>query len=307
MPRYKGAHLTWNDRLTIEKMLREGYSKPQIARYLGVHYSTVYDECRRGAVELKRSDLTTYISYSADVAKDYHLDRKKNMEKPLKIGKDHRLARWLVKTISEGYSPSAACSMLGKTPETTFSCTLCRQTVYKYIENGDLWPLTNKELRYKSDQKRTYNRVKAAKAPRGDSIEHRPEHINNREEPGHWEMDSVVGKKGTKAALCVLTGRVTRDEIIRKMHDDTAASVVGVLDRLERRPLCSARCSRASPWTTGANLQIARAWSAPVCCPERSAPTSTTATPGHPESAAATRNRTSLSGGFSPRARTSAR
>ena len=92
MPRYKGAHLTWNDRLTIEKMLREGYSKPQIARYLGVHHSTVYDECRRGAVELKRSDLTTYISYSADVAKDYHLDRKKNMEKPLKIGKDHRLA-----------------------------------------------------------------------------------------------------------------------------------------------------------------------------------------------------------------------
>ena len=77
--------------------------------------------------------------------------------------------------------------------------------------------------------------MKAAKAPRGDSIEHRPEHINNREEPGHWEMDSVVGKKGTKAALCVLTGRVTRDEIIRKMHDDTAASVVGVLDRLERR------------------------------------------------------------------------
>ena len=308
MPRYKGAHLTWNDRLTIEKMLREGYSKPQIARYLGVHHSTVYDECRRGAVELKRSDLTTYISYSADVAKDYHLDRKKNMEKPLKIGKDHRLARWLVKTISEGYSPSAACSMLGKTPETTFSCTLCRQTVYKYIENGDLWPLTNKELRYKSDQKRTYNRVKAAKAPRGDSIEHRPEHINNREEPGHWEMDSVVGKKGTKAALCVLTGRVTRDEIIRKMHDDTAASVVGVLDRLERRMgLCSARCSRASPWTTGANLPIARAWSAPACCPERSAPTSTTATPGPPESAAATRSRTSLSGGFSPRARTSAR
>lgn len=43
-----------------------------------------------------------------------------------------------------------------------------------------------------------------------------------------------MGKKGTKAALCVLTGRVTRDETIRKMHDNTAASVVGVLDRLER-------------------------------------------------------------------------
>lgn len=80
--------MTWNDRLTIEKCSARGTASRQIARYLGVHHSTVYDECRRGAVELKRSDLTTYISYSADVAKDYHLDRKKNMEKPLKIGKD---------------------------------------------------------------------------------------------------------------------------------------------------------------------------------------------------------------------------
>ena len=31
-------------------------------------------------------------------------------------------------------------------------------------------------------------------------------------------------------------------------------------------------------------MPIARAWSAPVCCPERRAPTSTTATPGNPES-----------------------
>ena len=67
----------------------------------------------------------------------YHEKRVKNMEKPLKIGKDHKLAKWLVDTISAGYSPAAACALLGKTPETTFSCTLCRQTVYKYIENGE--------------------------------------------------------------------------------------------------------------------------------------------------------------------------
>lgn len=137
MPKRKGKHLTWNDRLTIEKMLREGYSKPQIARYLGVHHSTIYDECRRGETELLNSDLTTRKVYSPEVAVAYHEKRVKNMEKPLKIGKDHKLAKWLVDTISAGYSPAAACALLGKTPETTFSCTLCRQTVYKYIENGD--------------------------------------------------------------------------------------------------------------------------------------------------------------------------
>lgn len=87
MPKRKGKHLTWNDRLTIEKMLREGYSKPQIARYLGVHHSTIYDECRRGEAELLNSDLTTRKVYSPEVAVAYHEKRVKNMEKPLKIGK----------------------------------------------------------------------------------------------------------------------------------------------------------------------------------------------------------------------------
>ena len=140
MPKRKGKHLTWNDRLTIEKMLREGYSKPQIARYLGVHHSTIYDECRRGETELLNSDLTTRKVYSPEVAVAYHEKRVKNMEKPLKIGKDHKLAKWLVDTISAGYSPAAACALLGKTPETTFSCTLCRQTCISTSKTGTCGP-----------------------------------------------------------------------------------------------------------------------------------------------------------------------
>ena len=233
MPRKKGGHLTWNDRLTIEKMLREGYSKPQIARYLGVHHSTVYDECKRGAVELVDSELRTYTTYSPEVAVAYHKRAVKNMEKGLKIGKDHDLARWLVEKISSGYSPAAACALLGKTPETTFSCTLCRQTVYKYIENGDLWPLTNKALRYKGERKRSYGKVRAARAPSGKSIERRPPIVAQRKCPGDWEMDSVEGKKGTPEALLVLTERKMRDQIMIRMERKTMASVVAALDELE--------------------------------------------------------------------------
>lgn len=36
--------LTWNDKLVIERMLKQGYKAPAIARKLGVHHSTVYDE-----------------------------------------------------------------------------------------------------------------------------------------------------------------------------------------------------------------------------------------------------------------------
>ena len=229
--------LTWNDKLTIEKMLKQGYKAPAIARKLGVHHSTIYDEIKRGQVEILDSELRPITVYAPEMSEAKREESRKNREKPLKIGNDRALAEWLVDMIgTQGYSPSAACALLGKTPETTFSVTLTRQTVYKYIDEGHLWPLTNKQLRYKGSKKRTYKKVKrASRASRGDSIERRPEHINNREEPGHWEMDCVEGKKGSKRTLLVMTERVTRHEIAIPMRDQTAASVVDALDRLERK------------------------------------------------------------------------
>jgi len=229
--------LTWNDKLTIEKMLKQGYKAPAIARKLGVHHSTIYDEIKRGQVEILDSELRPVTVYAPEMSEAKREESRKNREKPLKIGNDHALAEWLVDMIgTKGYSPSAACALLGKTPETTFSVTLTRQTVYKYIDEGYLWPLTNKQLRYKGSKKRTYKKVKrASRASRGDSIERRPEYINNREEPGHWEMDCVEGKKGSKRTLLVMTERVTRHEIAIPMRDQTAASVVDALDRLERK------------------------------------------------------------------------
>lgn len=228
--------LTWNDKLTIEKMLKQGYKAPAIARKLGVHHSTIYDEIKRGRVEILDSELRPVIVYAPEMSEARREESRKNREKPLKIGNDHALAQWLVDMIGEnGYSPSAACALLGKSPETTFSVTLTRQTVYKYIDQGYLFPLTNKSLRYKN-KKRTYKKVKrASRVSRGESIERRPDHINNREEPGHWEMDCVEGKKGTKRTLLVMTERVTRQEIAIPMRDHTAASVVDALDRLERK------------------------------------------------------------------------
>ncbi len=49
-------------------------------------------------------------------------------------------------------------------------------------------------------------------------------------------MDTVKGKRGvTKSCMLVLTERKTRDEIVIKLKDQGAASVVDALDRLERK------------------------------------------------------------------------
>ena len=73
------------------------------------------------------------------------------------------------------------------------------------------------------------------RASAGTSIEHRPEEVYARTTVGHWEMDSVLGKKKTKPALLVLSERLSRKELIIKVQDHTAASVVRALDRLERK------------------------------------------------------------------------
>ena len=228
--------LSWNDMLTIEKMLKQGYKAPAIARKIGCSDQAIYDEIKRGQVEILDSELRPVKVYSPEMSMSIREQGNKNREKPLKIGNDHAMAAWIIEMISDkGYSPSAVCALMGTTPETTFSCKITRQTLYRYIDNGYLWPLTNKDLRYKGNRKRPYKKVRsqAKRASAGTSIEKRPEHVNNREEPGHWEMDSVEGKKSTKKTAGVMTERVTRQEIAHFMPDQTAASIVDMLDKME--------------------------------------------------------------------------
>ena len=59
--------------------------------------------------------------------------------------------------------------------------------------------------------------------------------MKDRETFGHWEMDSVMGCRSSKAALVVLTEHLTRYGLIFRVPDHTMESVVRVLDRLERR------------------------------------------------------------------------
>ena len=79
--------------------------------------------------------------------------------------------------------------------------------------------------------------MQAARAPKGDSIEERPEVVEKREEPFHWEMDSVLSAKegGSKKRFLTMTERMTRADLIFLMPDGTMASVVAVLDMLEKK------------------------------------------------------------------------
>ena len=241
MANKKGSHqLTRADRIKIEALLKEGLSKAKIAKHLGVHRSTIYNELKRGEYEHRNSDWTTEIRYSPDIAQEKAEENLKVRGTQLKIGNDIAYANYIEdKIVNEDYSPAAVLGELkAQGREGEFNTTVCVATLYSYIDKGVFLKLTNKDLPVKKNKKRGYKKVRKqqARAAAGDSIEKRPEEIDKREEFGHWEMDSVIGKRGvSKNVLLVLTERKTRDEIIFKLPDHTDEAVVAALDRLERR------------------------------------------------------------------------
>ena len=226
--------LSWNDRLQIEAWRKVGVSPKKISEELHVHISTIYRELKRGQYEHLNSDYTTEIRYSPDISEKKKQRNLRAKGAGLKIGNDYDFANFIEAMIGgEKYSPEAALGEIRR-KGIRFKTSVSKTTLYRYIDQGVFLTITNKDLPVKRNQKKEYKKVRQAKAPRGTSIEKRPDEIAERSSFGHWEMDCVEGKKKTKSTLLVLTERLTRREIVRLMPNKTAESVVKALDSLER-------------------------------------------------------------------------
>lgn len=230
-------HLSQNDRIKMETMLNSGHKVVEVAEYLHVHRSTIYREIKRGEYTHRNSDYTEETRYSSDLGQKNHDWNAQGKGRNIKIGNDRPLAEYIEeKIIEDKYSPEAALAAAAESG-IEFTTSISVRTLYRYIDKGIFLKLTNKDLPVKGKRKKYNKRVKVQKrASAGESIENRPDEVKNREIFGHWEMDTVKGKQGvTKSCMLVLTERKTRDEIIVKLPDQKAASVVEAIDRLERK------------------------------------------------------------------------
>ena len=203
----KNKHLNAKECYMIEALLKGKFKESEIANLLGRHVSTIYREIKRGTVEFRNSDWSVRKEYSAY----YSLNVRQGMMSKtgrtlLYTALSPELLSYIQSKLDDKYSPDAISGELKKAGN-----TLCTQTIYNYISNARI----------------AYNNT------RGRSIEERPFELTERIY-GNWEMDTVVGKQGSKAALLVLTERVSRFEIIIKLKDRTQKSVISALDKLEK-------------------------------------------------------------------------
>lgn len=233
--------MTLTRRRELETLLKAGLHKKAIAKQLGVCLATVYNELQRGKCTQKVHTSTdcygdrhykTVTIYSADKANDLYLMNQTTHGAPLKIGNDFEFVKYIEDRVVNGkISP---CAALGESKRRgVFRTSISKSTLYRYIHSQTIF--TKLKMEHVKIRKKHYAKTTVKRAPRGTSIEKRPEEILKRAEFGHWEMDCVVGKKYSRHTLLTFTERMTRYEIIIKMPNRKQETVVKSLNRLERR------------------------------------------------------------------------
>lgn len=231
-----------------KRILLEGYlfgrtgfpkitSRTQLAAIFNCDRKTIYNEIARGTVGHTRSDLSRVYEYNAEYAQNIADERNANRGSVPKIMLDTALARELKRLIvDENFSPYAAVSELdakGWPSETRAA----EKTVYNWVNGGLIYgigrtDLPNKGVKYREKgSTRRYSRAKCA----GRSIDNRPKEADDRNNFGHWEIDTVKGGADKPTdCLLTMTERKSRNEIARKMPDAKGKSTVEILDEIER-------------------------------------------------------------------------
>jgi IS30 family transposase len=235
------------ERYKLEVLLEEGLSGRQAAERLGRDRRTIEREIKRGTVEQKRMNPSNkkyeplYIVekvYKADVGQSVSEKNAANKGRSLKIGHDHKLARYIEGKIkNEKWSPDAIIGRI-RSEGMRFETSICTKTVYNYIDWRIFAGISNKDLWVKKDgKKRDYKKIRtvALNNKKGKSISERPGSVDERTEKGHWEIDLVVGKQGTKPVILTLVERKSRKSLYILVRNKTQAEVLAAIKRARKR------------------------------------------------------------------------
>jgi len=225
----KGQHLLSEERHEIEVRLKDGWSIYRIAKHLGRPYNTIKNEVKRGTVLLYNGKQKRYKADAGEQAYHEHRENCRRVNCCLKA------ARFLAFVVSkvmgdEKWSLDAAFGYALNSNEFRRDEIVCTKTLYNYVDLG-LLPIKNIDLPEKLRRNTKAKKSRENKRNLGASIDERPEIVDLRTEFGHWEADTVVGKKD-EGEPCVLTlvERMTRMSFWIKAENHTAEAVQAALE-----------------------------------------------------------------------------
>lgn len=221
----------------IAKALKDGDSITSIAKELGFSRQTIHNEIKRGTIEQRKSDLTTYTIYDPYAAQYAH-EQAASWKGRMSLIDDYKdLIVVIEKGIKEKHSPEVIAHQINTLHDKgQISHTIAFKTIYNLIYSGKLG-VTPKDLLYgpKKHRKNHKQEKYHEKPDGGESIDFRPD-ISDRIEFGHWEIDCVIGKReGKSTCLMTLVERKTRYGITVLIPKKSKKCIVNALKKIKSK------------------------------------------------------------------------
>lgn len=197
--------LCLEEREEIRAGIEAGCSAASIARGIGRHRTTVSREIRRnGGRE----------SYRA-VRAQRRCDRKRRRPKPFKLVVNSELGRQVDAGLRRGFSPPAIAALLCASGGPRVVHETIYRALYSTVFRGvSVLPRNCLRTRRRRRLHRSHNRRAGMILRRLGRdfrlIDERPEAARDRQEPGHWEGDLLLGSRSSGSAMITLVERTSR-------------------------------------------------------------------------------------------------
>ena len=214
--RKKGQHLRMEDRGAIKVLKKLGLGTRGIARQSGCSASSVRYELRRGT-PARKSNTGKAPGYSPKLGEAVYRANRASCHRHPKAGVCSNFTSWVVRQIREHkWSLDACCGYAKRHGLFKPSEMVCSRTIYNMVWKG-----------------RLYEGVRVKYKRYGRRICSRPEIASLRLEEGHWEGDTVVGKRaGKEAVVFSLLEKKTETYLAFRIPGKTSEAVMNLMNTL---------------------------------------------------------------------------
>lgn len=218
----KHKRLSLKERVIIQTLLEENKSKSFIAKKLNRSRSTITREVNKWVANPNDKYDATLADW---LAKDDYLN-KRNLDK---IGTHSSLRFYVYKRLLKNWSPEQISGRIKIDFPNDSVMTISHEAIYMHIYSHPQASLNKKLIKllpYQKSRRRKpkHRRKKGSKIKDQINISQRPEHIENRQEIGHWEGDLVIGK-AQKSDIGTIVERKSRYTLIIGLKNRTTKSV----------------------------------------------------------------------------------
>ena len=207
-------HLTPEEREELSHLLREGYSKAEIAQRLGRDRGTIFRELKRNKTTQPYGNRSHYCGVKAQQLADQrrHARRTKKMQRPA-------IRQYVERYLKEFWSPDQVAGRMRHEHPEDAKMRISHQTIYHWIRQHDHCRVWKALLR------RHKMRIRRKRLPPGlTALANRPAIVETRERLGDWEGDTIVGA-GQQGFLISLVDRKSGYVLLSKVEDRQSATV----------------------------------------------------------------------------------